>query len=113
MVLTLIVALTGFHSLLMAGIGAIAVLGSLTEAFFPVHHRVSPSGAFTRCGWQIRQMTWESVKSARIGPDGIHLSPLRDGSPLGRVRGVTLRFENGNNEKVAAAVRGYLKRDSR
>jgi hypothetical protein len=89
-----------------------AVIGSLTEALFSAHHRVSPAGVFTRCGWQMRQMPWEAVKFASMGSDGIHLSPLRSGARFGRDRGVTLRFANGNNEAVIAAVRRHLKRDA-
>jgi hypothetical protein len=106
------VALAAFRSPLMAVAGSIAVLGSLTEALFPIYHRLSSAGAFTRCGWQLRQMTWESVKSARAGKAGIHLSPLKDGARLGRIRGITLRFENGNDAEVTAAVRRYLGRDA-
>lgn len=105
------VALAAFHSPLMAFVGSIAVLGSVTEAMFPIHHRLSSSGAFTRCGWQMRQMTWGAVKSARIGPDGIHLSPFKDGARLGRMRGVTLRFADGSHDEVTEAVRRFLKRD--
>ena len=104
------VALAAFGSPLMATVGAIALLGSVVEALFPIHHRVTKSGVFTRCAWQMRQMSWESVKSARMGADGIHLSPFVRDTRFGRMRGVTLRFADGNDTAVINAVRRRLKR---
>lgn len=108
--LTWFLAVAAFGSILMACVGSLAVLGSMVEALFPTHHRLSSSGAFTRCGWQMRQMTWSSVRSARMGRDGIHLSPFRDGAPLGRVRGITLRFDDVNEANVTDIVRRYITR---
>lgn len=110
--ITWLVALAAFHSLFIALVGSLAIIGSFTEVLFPIHHRVSAAGAFTRCGWQMRQMNWGSVKCARMGKDGIHLSPLRADARLSRVRGVTLRFADGNDEAVLATVRMHWKRDA-
>lgn len=104
------IALIAFASPLMAFVGSIALLGSVAEALFPIQHRVTEKGVFTRCAWQMRQMAWESVKGARMGADGIHLSPFTRDTRLGRMRGVTLRFADGNADTVTAAVRRYLKR---
>lgn len=96
----------------MAFVGSMALLGSVAEALFPIQSRISESGAFTRCAWQMRQMSWESVKSARMGADGIHLSPFVRDTRLGRMRGVTLRFADGNDAVVIDTVRRHLKRDT-
>jgi hypothetical protein len=110
--LTWWIALLAFGSPLMAMVGSIALLGSVAEALFPIHHRVTESGVFTRCAWQMRQMSWDSVKGAWMGADGIHLSPFTRDTRLGRMRGVTLRFSDGNNGAVIEAVRRHLKREA-
>lgn len=106
------VAIAAFRTPWIALVGSLAIIGSLTEVLFPTRHRITASGVFTRCGWQMRQMNWEGVKSGRMGKDGIHLSPLRADARLSRVRGVTLRFCDGNDEAVIAAVRRHWKRDA-
>ena len=110
--LTWWIALIAFGSPLMAFVGSMALLGSVAEALFPIQSRISESGAFTRCAWQMRQMSWESVKSARMGADGIHLSPFVRDTRFGRMRGVTLRFADGNDAVVIDTVRRHLKRDT-
>lgn len=103
-----IIALSAFQSPFIAFVGCLAILGSVAEGLFPVRHRITSSGVSTRCAWQMRTMTWEQVKTARMGAHGIHLSPLREGSRLWRVRGVTLRFPEGGDPDVLALVRRYL-----
>jgi hypothetical protein len=102
------IALAAFQSPLMAVVGCLAILGSVAEGLFPVHHRLTQHGASTRCAWQMRTLAWENVKTARAGKDGMHLSPLPSGSRLGRVRGVTLRFPDADGPDVLALSRRYL-----
>jgi hypothetical protein len=106
--LTWWIALAAFHSPFIAAVGCLAILGSVAEGLFPVHHRITPNGASARCAWQWRTLAWDDVKSARMGKDGIHLSPLAEASPLCRVRGVTLRFPDAGGPDVAALTRRYL-----
>jgi len=106
--LTWWIALAAFQSPFIAAVGCLAILGSVAEGLFPVHHRITPAGVSTRCAWQLRNLGWENVKTARMGKDGIHLSPLRETSRLSRVRGVTLRFPEGDGPDVPALVRRYL-----
>jgi hypothetical protein len=102
------VALAAFHSPFMAIVSSLAILGAVAEALFPIHHRVTPQGVTTRCAWQWRTMPWEAVRGARMGRDGIHLSPLTSSSRRSHIRGVTLRFADGNDSAVTALVRRYL-----
>lgn len=111
--LTWWIALSAFHSAFIALVGCLAILGSVTEGLFPVRHRISPSGASTRCAWQWRTLSWVNVRTARMGADGIHLSPLCETSRLWRVRGVTLRFPAADGPDVAALVRRYLNESRR
>ena len=106
-VFTCWVAVVVFHSLLLSLVAALAILGSVAEALFPVHHRITPRGVFTRCAWQWRSLEWKHVRSARTGPDGVHLSPIKGNTRLSRMRGVTLRFAGGNNSAVLETVRRY------
>lgn len=106
--LTWWMALSAFHSPFIAVVGCLAILGSVAEGLFPVRHRLTASGVSTRCAWQWRTLAWENVKTARMGRDGIHLSPLRASSRLWRVRGVTLRFPENGGPDVTSLVRRYL-----
>lgn len=103
------VALLTFHSWLIALVGSMAIMGSVAESLFPIHHRITSQGVSTRCAWQWRTMAWNDVRSARRGADGIHLSPIAGSGRLARLRGVTLRFAGADNSAVLAAVRRYYK----
>ena len=102
------VALSAFPGPFVAVVCCLAILGSVAEGLFPVHHRITENGVSTRCAWQIRSLGWEAVKSARAGKDGLHLSPLPAASRLSRVRGVTLRYPDGDGPDVLAISRRYL-----
>jgi hypothetical protein len=102
------VALSAFPSPVVAVVGCLAILGSVAEGLFPVRHRITAEGVSTRCAWQIRALAWDAVKSARVGRDGLHLSPLPAASRLSRVRGVTLRFPSEDGPDVLTIARRYL-----
>lgn len=104
---TFTLALFAFGHPIPALGACLALAGALVEAVLPVHHRVDAGGAFTRCGWQMRSIGWDAVRSVRQGPDGLHISPLPASSRLSRVRGVTLRYEGANAAAVADMVRRY------
>ncbi len=103
--------LTILHSAPVALVCSLAVLGSVAEALFPVHYRVTPEGVRSRCAWQIRAMPWSAVRSAWSGPDGVYLCPFARPGRFTRTRGVVLRFAGGNDSAVLGRVRRYWKQE--
>jgi len=83
----------------------VVLVAALSELFFPIHYRLTPTGAYRRNFLSATQIEWRHVRKCYLAPDGIKLSPLRRQTRLEAFRGVFLRFGNGNSEEVMAAVK--------
>ena len=95
-----------YHSLWMAGLPTLALLFSLSEFVFPAHYTLTPQSASARYGLTSLQIAWKDVRHAYLAEDGIKLSPLRaKNSRFEPLRGVFLRFDDGNRDAVIAAVK--------
>jgi hypothetical protein len=95
-----------FRSLWLALVPPAALLLSVSEFLFPVRYALSARGASARHGLTALEIAWADVRHAYLTGDGVKLSPLRArGSRLEPLRGVYLRFGDGNREQVIAAVR--------
>lgn len=97
-----------FHSLWLSLIPMLALLFSLSEFVFPVRYTLTPQSAAARHGLTILEIRWPDVRHAYLADDGIKLSPLQTrNSRFESLRGVFLRFDDGNRDAVIAAVRRF------
>lgn len=106
---TLVIGVFLLHNVAMAVGCSLAILGAVAEGLWPVHHRVGPDGALTRCGWQVREMPWSRVRSVWSGPDGVYLCPFERPSRWLQTRGVVLRYADGVGPDLLEHVRRYWK----
>jgi len=92
----------------LAGIlGAVIVLGSSIEAFFPVKYRLDDTGASRKVGFAETAMLWEDVKRVEVSERAVRLSPLEKPTRLDAFRGVSLRFSS-NREAVLAKISDHV-----
>lgn len=87
-----------------------ALTSALAEYLFPVEYRLTSKGAYLNCGpAQKLFLAWEDIRRATRGSDGVYLSSLKLPSRLDNFRGIRLRFVNGNDAEVIAAVKSLWK----
>lgn len=92
----------------LAGIlGAVIVLGSSIEAFFPIKYRLDGEGASRKVGFAETLMLWENVKRVEVSERAVRLSPLEKPTRLDAFRGVSLRFAS-NREAVLAKISDHV-----
>ena len=97
-----------FHSVWLGLAPMLALLFSLSEFIFPVRYTLTPQSAAVRHGLTALEIRWPDVRHAYLTDDGIKLSPLQaKNSPFESLRGVFLRFDDGNRDAVIAAVRRF------
>ena len=91
-------------SALLAGAGALFLLGSLRAFFLPRTYVLDATGAREEGPLAApRRMPWAEVRRVTRGRHGVHLSPLFSEGRWSRDRGLFLRTR-GNAERVAAYV---------
>ena len=89
----------------------VALTSALAEYLFPVEYRLTDRGAYQSCGpFQKLFLSWDDVKRASFGTDGVYLSPLSRPSRLDRFRGIALRCGDSSKEQVLQTVREHWKR---
>ena len=94
-----------FHSLWLSLAPVLALLFSLSEFVFPIRYTLTPQSASARHGLTSLEIRWPEVRHAYLTDDGIKLSPLSaKNSRFESLRGVFLRFDDGNKDAVIAAV---------
>ena len=95
-----------FRSAWLALLPVLAAMFSLSEFLFPARYTLTTQSAKVSFGLTTLEILWHDVRHAYLTDEGIKLSPLatRNGrwEPL---RGVFLRFGDGNQEEIIAAVR--------
>ena len=103
---TFAAALAVFHSLWPALPLMLVLLLSLSEFLFPVRYTLSTQSATARHGLTMLEIRWADVRHAYLTEDGIKLSPLQTkNSRFEPLRGVYLRFNDSNRDKVIDAVK--------
>jgi len=103
---TLVLGLLLFHNLALALLPAAALMLSLADFLFPVRYTLTHQGAQARSVVSHLEMAWGDVRHAYLADDGVKLSPLRRrGSRWEALRGIFLRFDEGNAEVVMEAVK--------
>ncbi len=106
LVLVLAFSVCLFQSLLVALLPPVILMLSLSEFFFPVRHRLTAKSAHVQHGLTVLEIRWADVRHAYLTADGVKLSPLRvKNARWEPLRGVFLRFDDGNRDQVIAAVR--------
>ena len=106
---TLLLGLLVFHSLWLARLAVMALALSLSEWLFPIRYTLTDTLARSHNGLTTLEMTWRDVRHAYLADDGIKLSPLRaQGSRFEALRGIFLRFDDGNADQVRETVQHYL-----
>lgn len=84
----------------------IALTSALAEYLFPRTFTLTEQGVHASCGpFQKLFLSWDDVKRATHGPDGVFLSPLSNASRLDAFRGVRLPCDGPLKEEVLALVR--------
>lgn len=97
-----------FHSLLLSLIGSALIFSSTTEYLLPIHYLLSPRGATAMWGWTRFEIAWDQVKRLIDTDDGLRLSPLEKSGKLDAFRGVQLRFDPGNKDKILNLINLYM-----
>lgn len=84
----------------------VALTSAMAEYLFPIRYRLTTRGAYASCGpLQRLHLSWNDVRRATRGAEGVYLSPFRLATRLDSFRGIRLRFA-GNDDAVLEAVRG-------
>ena len=84
---------------------------ALSDYLFPVTYRLTTAGAHTDGLISRLYLSWEDVKRATHGADGVFLSPLSRRSRLDEFRGVRLRYGAEDASAVRDTVRRLWKGD--
>jgi len=95
-----------FGNVLVAIVAFVCIAASSSEYVFPLHYRLTEEAARVRCGINVTEIEWKSVKRVIEGPGGVKLSPLARDSRLAPFRGVFLRYAD-NREAVLEYVKRY------
>lgn len=109
----------GFFGLFVLGnallgiVGFGAIMAATAEFWLGVRYSIGPNGASARVGPSLTAIAWDEVKRVDIQENQIKLSPLAQEGRLDPFRGVTLRTNGENAEKVRALVKSYCGSDVR
>lgn len=95
-----------FGNVLVAIVAFVCIAASSSEYVFPLHYRLTEEAARVRCGINVTEIEWKSVKRVIEGSGGVKLSPLARDSRLAPFRGVFLRYAD-NREAVLEYVKRY------
>ena len=104
---TFVCGLILFHSLLLALLPMTALFLALSEYLLPIRYTLTERSATARWGLTVLEIAWRDVRHVYVAPgDGLKLSPLAvKNSRWERLRGVWLRFEEADRERITAEVR--------
>lgn len=97
------IAVVSMSNLLLALFGAVAILGSALELFFPIRYELNGGGAKAKCGFTSQEIGWGQVRRVEVGEQCVLLSPFSQASRLDRFRGVRLVCR-GNLDSVLAKI---------
>lgn len=95
-----------FRSAWLALLPALATVFSLSEFLFPARYTLTMQSAKANFGLTTLEIAWRDVRHAYLAEDGIKLSPLTSRNARWEpLRGVFLRFGDGDKDEIIAAVR--------
>jgi hypothetical protein len=89
-------------------IGAVILVLSLYNHFFPSYYRLDESGAEVRVLFSERRRGWDFFRSYYADDIGIMLSTFTYASRLDSFRGMNLRFSKENREAVIGFIKERL-----
>ncbi|NIM04562.1 MAG: hypothetical protein GTO55_01415 [Armatimonadetes bacterium] len=94
-----------FRDPLLAAVCMFLLVSAVAEFLFPIRYRLTETGAYVRNLFSSRYLPWERVSRCYRGPQGIKLSPLSHPGWREAFRGVHLRVEGEEQEKVVEIIR--------
>ncbi len=83
----------------------VAMVTTLADFLFPVYYQLTPERASCKRRFGVTEICWKNVKRYYLDDFGIKLSPLAKLTRLEAYRGVYLRFDNDNKEKIIETVK--------
>lgn len=89
-------------------LGAVILILSLYNHFFPSYYRLDGSGAEVRVLFARRRRGWDYFRSYYADRMGVMLSTFTYASRLDSFRGMNLRFSKENRGEVIGFVEKYL-----
>jgi hypothetical protein len=89
-------------------LGAIVLVLSLYNHFFPSYYRLDESGAEVRVLFSKRRRDWDFFRSYYADRIGVMLSTFMYASRLDSFRGMNLRFSKENREAIISFVKERL-----
>lgn len=89
-------------------IGAVVLVLSLYNHFFPSYYRLDESGAEVRILLSKRRRKWDFFRSYYADNIGVMLSTFTYASRLDSFRGMNLRFSKENREAVIGFIKERL-----
>lgn len=89
-----------FQNVVYPLLAILAILGSTTEFWLPIHYVMDEKGASARCGISVSAIEWSDVKLVHLSENSAKLSPIEGNSRLGEFRGVTIRFGDRKDEAL-------------
>jgi hypothetical protein len=91
---------------LLGAVGFVVIIATTMDFWLGTSYKVDRQGASSRTGLSYSSIAWEDVKRVVVGPNGVKVSPLEDGSSrMDEFRGVLLKTNPENREQVVEAVR--------
>jgi len=92
----------------VGALGAVILIMSLYNHFFPSYYRLDGSGAEVRVLLAKRRRGWDYFRSYYADTTGVMLSTFTYASRLDSFRGMNLRFSKENRDEVIGFVKKYL-----
>jgi len=100
-----LLVLVSFRNPLLAALCLLLLLASTAEFLFPIHYRLTQSGAYMRNFLSLRYLPWERVRRCCRGPQGIKLSPLSVPSWREAFRGIHLWIQGDEQDRAVEVIR--------
>ena len=104
----LVLVQLAFHSAWLTTLGALILVGSLSDWLFPITYRLTSGAASYKNVVFRKRIAWDNVRSVYLSDFGVKLSPFASRSRLEPFRALILRF--GDDGAGAAGSRGTVMR---
>jgi hypothetical protein len=103
--LTLAGALTLTGSVFLTSVAGVVLVAGVAPFLFPTEYKIDDWGLEARGLFRSRARPWSELRRLEVGPRAALVSPLARRSRLDRYRGIYLLFDEGDRDRVVAALR--------
>ncbi len=94
---------------MLAGLGAVILMISVSPFWLPTHYVIDDDGVEARRAWTTKRRSWSDLRRAQIGPGAALVSPFARPTWMDRHRGVLLYFDGlARREDAVAAIRARI-----